>query len=186
MTSLAALWLPILLAAVLVFVVSSLVHMVLQIHKHDYTKLPDENAVLELLRRTGVGAGQFVFPHCASMEEMKSPQMQERWRTGPCGTLIVRPAGGMGMGKALLQWFVFCIVISVFVAYLTGLAKAPGADGVFRIASTVGLLGYGFSSVTDSIWKAVSWTTTARFLFDGLLYALVTGATFAWLWPAAA
>lgn len=27
---------------------------------------------------------------------------------------------------------------------------------------------------------------TGKFLFDGVLYAAVTGATFAWLWPTAA
>ncbi len=185
MPSLASLWLPILLSAVAVFVMSSLVHMVLQVHKNDYKKLPDEPGLIEALRRAGVGAGQYVFPHCASMEEMKSEAMQARWRSGPCGTLIVRPAGGIGMGKALGQWFLFCIVVTVMVAYLTSLAKGPGAPGVFRVATTVAFLGYAFSSVTDSIWKTIAWSTTWRFVFDGVLYALATGAVFAALWPAA-
>ena len=43
-----------------------------------------------------------------------------------------------------------------------------------------------FTSVNDSIWKGVSWCVTSKFMFDGVVYALVTGATFAWLWPAAA
>ena len=36
MVSLADLWLPILLSAVLVFVASSLIHMVLGWHRHDF------------------------------------------------------------------------------------------------------------------------------------------------------
>lgn len=187
MTTLATLWLPILLAAIAVFVVSSLVHMVLQIHAGDYRKLPNEDAVLAALRQHGVGAGQFMFPHCNSMKEYGSPEMQAKMKQGPLGTLVVRGPDGANMGKALGQWFLFCIVVSVFVAYLTGLSCAPGSDGmrVFRIAATVGLLGYGFSSVADSIWKGIAWSTTARFVFDGLIYALATGGVFALLWPAA-
>ncbi len=187
MTTLAALWLPILLSAVFVFLVSSVVHMALPIHKNDYQKLPDEAATLDAMRKTGVRPGQFMFPHPGSMKEMNSPAMQAKWKQGPVGTLIVR-SGGYAMGASLGQWFTFSVVISVFCAYLTGLACAPGAAGsqVFRIAATVAVLGYCFTSVCDSIWKGVAWSTTWKFVFDGVLYALATGATFAWLWPAAA
>ena len=57
---------------------------------------------------------------------------------------------------------------------------------VFRIAGTVAILGYAFSNVTDSIWKSISWGTTCKFVVDGIVYGLVTAATFAWLWPAVA
>ncbi|MFO1031899.1 MAG: hypothetical protein U1F60_12525 [Planctomycetota bacterium] len=186
MTSLPTLWLPILLSAVFVFVASSLVHMVLQLHKGDYRKLPNEDALLDALRNTGTAPGQYMFPGADSMKEMGTPEMGAKFARGPIGTLIVRPGGSMNMGQALGTWFGFCLLIGVLVAYLTGLAKGPGADGVFRFASAAAALGYAFSSVPDSIWKGVRWSTTARFVFDGLLYALVTGATFAWLWPAAA
>ena len=45
------------------------------------------------------------------------------------------------------------------------------------------ILGYAFSSVDESIWKGLSWNVTAKFVFDGVLYGLATGAAFAWLWP---
>jgi hypothetical protein len=186
MTSLASLWLPILLSAVFVFVVSSLVHMVLQLHKNDYQPLPDENGVLATLRNLRVGPGQYVFPHCKSMKDFGDPAVQEKFKQGPIGTMIVRPSSCMNMGTALSQWFAYCIVVSIVVAYLTGLARAPGANDVFRVAAATALLGYGFSSAVDSIWKGVAWSTTAKFFFDGVLYALTTGAVFAWLWPAAA
>ena len=62
MTSLPTLWLPILLSAVFVFVASSLVHMVLQLHKNDYRKLPAEDELLDALRRTNTPPGQYMFP----------------------------------------------------------------------------------------------------------------------------
>lgn len=43
MVTLSALWLPILLSAVIVFVASSIIHMAIPIHKNDYRQLPDED-----------------------------------------------------------------------------------------------------------------------------------------------
>jgi hypothetical protein len=186
MTTIAALWLPILLSAVFVFVVSSLIHMVVQWHKGDYRKLADEAGVLAALRQHGVGPGQYMFPCAASMKDFGSPEMQAKLAQGPVGTLVVRTAASMNMGKALLQWFVLTLVVSAIVGYVTGLARAPGSDDVFRVATTVALPAYAFASVDSSIWKGVSWSTTAKFVVDGVLYALATGATFAWLWPALA
>lgn len=188
MTTLAALWLPILLAAVLVFLASSVIHMALPIHKGDYLQLPDEGKTLDALRSSRIPPGQYMFPRPNSMKDMGTPEMLAKFQQGPVGTLILRPTGIPQMGASLLQWFVFCLVVGTFVAYVAGLAIAPGAAGmhVFRVTSAMALLGFAFSSVCDSIWKGVQWSTTAKFFFDGIVYALVTGATFAWLWPAAA
>jgi hypothetical protein len=183
MTTIAALWLPILLSAVFVFVVSSVIHMVVQFHKRDYTKLANEDAVMASLRQLGVGPGQYMFPCAGSMKEFGTPEMQAKFAAGPVGTLIVRTRESLNIGKALAQWFVLTLVVSVFVAYVTGLARAPGSPDVFRVALCVALPAYAFASVDSSIWKGVSWATTTKFVVDGVLYALVTAATFAWLWP---
>jgi len=42
--------LPIVLSAVIVFVASSIIHMLLGYHKNDFRPLPDENGVLEALQ----------------------------------------------------------------------------------------------------------------------------------------
>lgn len=188
MTTLAALWLPILLSAVFVFVASSVIHMALPMHKSDYKKLPNEASLLDAIRKVGVSPGEYLFPCPNSMKEMGSPEMLAKFNQGPVGSLVVRPSGPPCMGKALGQWFAFCLVISLFVAYLTGIAVAPGTDymRVFRIAGTVAVLGYAFSNVTNSIWKGVSWGVTLKFAIDGVIYGLVTAGTFGWLWPAAA
>lgn len=187
MTPLLALWLPILVAAVAVFVVSSVVHMALPMHKGDYRKMANEDQALDALRQAGVGPGQYMFPCPASMKDMGSPEMQAKFARGPVGTLIVRPHGGYHMGAALGQWFAFCVLVSALVAYASGLHLPAGAPGstVARSASVVALCGYAFSSVTDSIWKGVSWSVTAKFVVDGALYAAVTALVFAWLWPTA-
>jgi hypothetical protein len=184
MDFLSELWLPILVSGVAVFVVSSLVHMVLQIHKHDHRALPSD-AALAALR--GVPPGSYVFPHCTSMEQTKTPEFQRAIQEGPVGFLILRPAGDMGMGKALGQWFVFCLVVGVFTAYLAHNSLPAGAAPmeVLQVTGATSFLAYGLTDVTQSIWKSAPWGNTAKYLFDGLLYALATGACFAFLWPAA-
>ncbi len=182
------LWLPILLAAVFVFVVSSVVHMCLPIHKGDYKKLANEADVLAAMRKAGVTSGEFMFPCPTSMKDMASPEMLEKYKQGPVGFLTLMPAGAPTMGKNLLQWFLWCVVVGVFVAYIGTLSLTRGADAtaVFRLTTAVALLGYAFSNVTASIWKGCSWAITIKFVFDGVLYALATAAAFVWCWPAAA
>src|SRR6266700_6790004 len=128
MVSITALWLPILLSAVIVFVASSIIHMVLPIHKSDYRKLPDEDKVTDTLRSVGVTPGRvYVFPYC-KMKEMKSPEVQEKFKRGPVGFITIRPSCAPGMGKFLAQWFLYCIVVGIFTACVTGATQVPGTE----------------------------------------------------------
>ncbi len=185
MVSISALWLPIVLSAVLVFIASSIAHMVLTYHRSDYKQLPNEANMLDAMRPHAPPPGDYFFPHAASPKDLQTPEVIERFTKGPVGLMTVLPNGPPTMGKALGQWFVFCLVVSVFVAYLTGRTTAPGAAylSVFRVASVTAFLGYALAQATDSIWKRQAWSTTAKHMFDGLVYGLLTGGTFGWLWP---
>ncbi len=185
MVPITALWLPILLSAVIVFVASSIMHMVLPIHKSDYRKLPEEDRVLDAMRAAGVTPGRmYHFPY-TTHKEMKSPEAVERFKRGPVGLLTVIPSGPPAMGKYLGQWFLYCVVIGVFAAYLTGRTRSSGTQylEVFRVAGTTAFLGYAAAQIQDSIWKGQSWSVTLKHLFDGLIYGLLTAGTFGWLWP---
>ena len=183
MTSLAALWLPILLSAVFVFVASSIIHMLLPIHRSDFKKLPEEDKIRDAVRDTP--PGQYMFPCGKSMQDMQSPEMLEKLKVGPVGIMMVRPDGVWSMGPPLLKWFVFTVVVSGFCAYLTGHGHAPGT-AVFGFVFTVAVLGYFFSQVHEWMWKGLDASIMVKFMVDGLVYALITAGTFAWLWPAAA
>src|SRR5438874_13173025 len=142
MIPLTALWFPILLSTVIVFVASSIMHMVLPYHKSDYRKLPDEDRVTDALRSAGVTRGPaYFFPYC-SFEEMKSAPVIEKMKRGPVGLLTVLPSGPPAMGKNMVQWFLYCLVISIFAAYLSGRTLAPGAAffQVFRVVGIAALL----------------------------------------------
>jgi hypothetical protein len=185
MVSLTALWLPILLSAVVVFLASSVLHMVLKYHYKDYQKLPDEEALQATMREHGVKPGNYAFPCPDDPKDWQSPAMVEKFKQGPVGFMNVKASGAPAMGKCLMQWFVFCLVIGLFCAYIAGRTLGAGVEylTVFRITGTVAFVAYGVSGVTESIWKAQNWGTTLRFIIDGLVYALLTGGVFGWLWP---
>ncbi len=98
MISLMDLWLPVLLSAVLVFVVSSILHMVLQYHKSDYAKLSGEAKVMEAMRKEGVSPGNYAFPCPGSMKDMGSPEMLEKYKQGQVAFMNVLPSRPPAMG----------------------------------------------------------------------------------------
>jgi len=184
MVSLTALWLSIVLSAVIVFVASSIMHMLLPYHKSDYRQLPDEDKLLAVLRGAGLKPGLYHFPYC-SHKDMKSPAVMEKFKQGPVGMLTLFPSGPPAMPKFLGMWFAYCLVIGFFVAYLTGRTVAPGANylAVFRVAGTAAFLAYGLGNLSNGIWKGQPWGVTLKEVIDGLVYALLTAGTFACFWP---
>lgn len=185
MVPISSLWIPILLSAVIVFVTSSITHIVLSYHRNEYKKHPDEEGLSAAMRKTNVPPGFYAFPYSSGPKEMKSPEIQEKFKQGPVALLIMFPNGPAPMGKYLTLWFLYCILIGIFVAYLTGRTTGPGVAylSVFRLASTIAFLGYGVGHILNSIWMGQSWSATIKHLFDGLLYGLLTGGAFGWLWP---
>jgi hypothetical protein len=184
MVPLSALWLPILLSAVFVFVASSIMHMLLPYHRSDYGRLPDEDNILATLRTSALKKGLYVFPYCTH-KNMKSPALLEKQKQGPVGFMTILPSGPPVMPKFLIQWFVFCLVIGSFVACLMSLTVAPGSNYhlVFHAGFVAAFLGYGLGNLSNGIWKGQPWLVTIKEVIDGLVYGLLTAGTFVWLWP---
>ena len=185
MTGMSALWLPILLSAVAVFIASSVIHMMLSWHKTDFAKVPDEEKFRNTVGGLGLAPGDYFVPHAGSMDEMKSPEFAAKHEKGPVMMFTVMPSGKVSMGPNLVQWFVYTVVISIFTAYLVSRALAPGAPylRVFQIAGAAAFIGYAAALWPMSIWYRRSWTTTIKSTIDGLVYALLTAGMFGWLWP---
>jgi len=184
MITLTALWLPILLSAVFVFIASSVIHMVLPWHKNDFKQLPQEDQIRAALRPFAVPPGDYMVPMCRA-EEMRSPEYKAKLDEGPVQILTVLPNGQYNLGKFLFQWFVFLVVLSFFTAYVAAHSVPAGAGyrAVFRLVSAVSFLGYAGALWPQSIWYRKDWVVTLKSTVDGLLYALLTGGTFGWLWP---
>ncbi|HWZ98407.1 MAG TPA: hypothetical protein VN025_11655 [Candidatus Dormibacteraeota bacterium] len=184
MVSLFALWLPILLAAVIVFIASSIIHMVLPYHKSSYRKLSDEDKVRAAIRASNPSPGLYNLPFC-TQKDLNSPETKAKFTEGPVGHLIILPNGPVFLPKFLVQWFVFCLVVGIFVAYLTGHTLSPGTHyrPVFRVAGTAAFLAYGVGGLSNGVWKGYPWKMVLLEAFDGLIYGLLTAGTFGWLWP---
>jgi hypothetical protein len=185
MIPLLSLWIPILLSAAIVFVASSIIHMMLPYHRSDYGRLPDEDKAMEELRRLQIPPGDYLIPCAGSSKEMKSPAFIEKWSKGPVAFMTVMKSGPPSMGKNLTLWFVYCVVVGFLAAYVTSRALGPGVRylAVFRFAGCTAFIGYSVALWQNSIWYSRSWKTTLKSTFDGLIYALLTAGVFGWLWP---
>lgn len=185
MVTVMSLWLPILLSAVIVFAVSAIIHMVLTYHRTDFGKVPAEDQVMDALRKFAIPPRDYVIPCAGSPQGMKTPEFIEKVTKGPVAFVTVMPSGMPSMSKSLIQWFLYCIVVGVFAAYIAGRALDPAANylAVFRFVGSTAFVGYALALWQDSIWYKRAWSTTLKSTFDGLVYALLTAGTFGWLWP---
>jgi hypothetical protein len=186
MTGVLALWLPILMSAVIVFLVSSVIHTALPWHKNDYAKMPNEDKVRDALRPFAIPPGDYMVPRPSSTEEMRSPAFLDKVKQGPVMVVTVMPNAPAAMGRSLTLWFLYSAVVGVFAAYVAGRALPPGAPylSVFRFVGVTALAGYAVALWQMSIWYQRAWSTTFKATVDGLIYALLTAGTFGWLWPA--
>ncbi len=184
MVSLAALWLPILLSTVLAFVASSVIHMVLGYHSTDWKRFPNEDGVLDALRRFNLPPGDYAGPRPNSMKEMGTPEFQAKIAKGPRVVMTIQGPSST-MTRSLALWAVYLLVVSLFAAYVASLAFEAGTPymRVFRLTSTVAFAGYALAAWHDWIWYSRSTSYTLKTTFDGLVYALLTGGAFGWLWP---
>lgn len=178
-----AVWLPTLVAAVLVFLASWLMHTILPHHKSDFGKLPDQNGIMDAIRAAGVKQGNYHFPYMTGPDAMKDPAFKEACDRGPVGVLSIGPNGMMNMGKGLTQHFLYCLVVSFMAGYVAHAAVGAGGDylTVFRISGTAAWMAYAVAHASASIWFFQSWSTTWKYVLDGLVYALLTAGVFGWL-----
>jgi len=182
-----SLWLPVVLSAVAVWIVSAILHMVLKYHRADYKQLAGEDSVAPPLRQAAPAPGVYPIPYCANPSQMKDPAIQKKYADGPVALITVLRNGPPAMGKYLVQWFLFCLLVSFVTGYVARHTLVPGEDGlnVLRITGTLAFIAYGFGYLQDAIWHGMPWPNSLRGLIDALVYGVVTGLVFQYLWPGA-
>jgi len=184
MTTVLSLWLPIVASAVAVYIASTLIHMVIGYHKNDVGAVPDERKVADAMRPFAIPPGDYVMPH-GHAKEMNTPEFIQKTREGPVAIMTILPNEPMRMGKSLVLWFGYALVVGAVAAYVAGSTLSIGAEygEVFRVAAAVAFAGYSLGVLQASIWWGRSWGFTLRTVADGLVYGLLTGGVFGWLWP---
>ncbi len=185
MVSLLSLWLPIVVAAVAVFIASSIIHMALPWHKGDMRQVPKEDEVREALRKFAIPPGDYGVPHADSMKEGSTPEFVAKMNQGPVLFMSVAKNGMPSMARSFVLWFLYLLVVSKLAAYAASLALPAGAAflPVFRLTGVVAVAGYSLALLQRPIWYGGSWWATLKSVFDGLVYGLLTAAIFGWLWP---
>lgn len=185
MSVLLSFWLPILLSAIVVFVISSVVHMVLKWHASDYNGFANEDAVREAIRASQAGPGRYVIPHCKDMKEMASPAMKQKYAEGPIGHVTLGPVGFPSMGKYLGLWFLQTLLVSAVLTVLVAnvIPFDPRlAVKAAKLAGGIAFIAYGFGTITESIWGMRPWGSSAKYLLDAVLYGAGVGAVFYFFW----
>lgn len=185
MVTIVSLWLPIVLSAVAVFIVSTLVHTVFPWHKGDYPSVPDQEGVMAALRPFPIPPGDYMLPRARDMKEMGTPEFAEKLRQGPVMSLTVMKNQPFMMGPTFVQWFLYLVVVSTIAAYIASRALEPGASylEVFRFVGTTAFLAYAGGAWPITIWYHRGVGLALKATFDGLLYGAVTAGVFGWLWP---
>jgi hypothetical protein len=184
--SIASLWMPILVSAVIVFVASAVIWMATPLHKHDYKNPGDkEDAIIGLIKSAGLAPGVYFVPWCQGKE--KDAAAMEKMKNGPWANITVMP-GAPNMGKMLGAWFAHLVIVGFFVAYIAGHTVAAGSEylAVFRVVGATSLLAYAGYTLPMAIWHGMPWSQVPGRIIDGVIYALLTAGSFAWLWPKAA
>jgi hypothetical protein len=176
---------PILLSAVIVFAVSSVIHMLSPWHKDDYRKLAGEEAFRSAVKPLAIPPGDYMVPRPASRTEMATPAFRAKLDEGPKMLLTVMPNGFPSMMPQLVGWFLYCVVVGAVGAHVAGTQLAPGATygAVFHVIAMVTFAGYALALWQMSIWYMRSWKTTIKMTMDGAAYALLSAGVFGWLWP---
>lgn len=185
MTGIVMLWLPILLSAVIVFIASSIIHMASPWHKSDYPRLANEDEFRRVVGPLDLPPGDYMIPRPTSREDLRSAEFAAKAAEGPNVIMTVLPKGMMSMAQNLVLWFLYLVAVATLTAYVVGRSTSSGAEywHVFQLVSTVAFIGYSVALWQMSIWYRRAWNITIKATIDGLVYAFLTAAVFAWLWP---
>jgi hypothetical protein len=186
MNALLTLWLPILLSAVVVFVISSLIHMVFKWHASDYRGFSNEDTVRDAIRAGTITPGHYVMPHCKEMKDMRNEAMVKKYQEGPVGHVLIAPNGVPNMGKYLGTWFLWTLVVAAVAGYMASRLIAFNHHHALTAAKLVGaitFIAHGFGTVTESIWMMRPWSSSLKNLLDAALYAIGSALVFFYLWP---
>ncbi|MFO0826865.1 MAG: hypothetical protein U0572_01850 [Phycisphaerales bacterium] len=195
------LWLPILVSGVGVWFASAIAWMAIGHHKKDRDPIANEQEFMDVITRMNIRPGNYGFPDFCQHDHLPRAERMEALKIlydkHPQGTLRVWAPANMGVN--MLLTFLFYLVTSTVIAYL-GWAALPhgdaasvgagGIDGasrfwkVFQVLGTAGILAYCFATFPHDLWFQKKRRAMAMDWIDGIVFGLLTGAIFAWLWPA--
>ena len=166
MSFMAQLWLPILVSALLVFVLSAASHMFLPWRRDEWGRITEFDSLQAALR--GLPPGLYAFPASPDRKEQMKKEWMERWAKGPSGWLTIAPPSPIRMGRNMGLSLLAFAAVAFLVAYVAfhALGPAPRYLAVFRVVGTIAFLSFGVGTVFHSIWYHRPWRAYAADVLD--------------------
>ena len=197
------LWLPILVSGVCVWFASFIAWMAIGHHKRDRDAIPTppgEREFIDAITRMNIRPGNYGFPDFCQHDGLPRKERMEALKAlydkHPQG--LLRVWAPTNMGANMLLTFLFYLVTSAVIGYLGWAALPHGSSSVtipgaeagrsmfwkaFQVLGTAGILAYCFASFPGDLWFQKKRRAMAMDWLDGIVFGLITGAIFAWLWP---
>ena len=146
--------------------------------------MPDEAGTVANLAAQDLAPGQYMVPHAGSPEAMKEERVRKAFEEGAAGFITILPRGIPNMGPNMALSAVFNIAVAV-----------PGSvrsvpDAGSRCGLHGGLPGHGRGRLdglrrrhgTGCDLVRRPWSSVCKGFGDALIYGLLTGGAFGWLW----
>lgn len=167
------------LGGVVMFIGGAFSHMFLELESRQFKRLPSESAARDFFTQQALRTGMYSFPEMAenyatmsaTEKDADAKRVNDEFKTGPAGMLIVAPTGEDLMGPKQL--------IGEFAANVTAALLAAFIAAHFTLAAT-----YGRRLLLIVVLAPLSWLTLTLsftlwyrfplpFIQDGLFCALI-------------
>jgi hypothetical protein len=177
------------LGGIMMFVWGALSHMVLGLGDASIRKIPNESAVLAVLRDNIREPGFYFFPgmgQTSGMSKEQSEAAQKEWfekiRTGPNGILVYQPQGAEALSpKQLIIELCTNIAAGLLAALLLAFAvpSLPGYGGRVLFVTALGVLAVIMVNVPYWNWYGFPTNFTLCELADQVIGSALAGAVMA-------
>lgn len=155
-------WLRILLSGLvggmLIFIMGATNHVAFQLLDRTFQNVPESSSFSEHLKTRSLKSGFYVFPDMPTAAEhsdaAKMAELNERYKAGPSGMLLIAPTGQDIMtGETLGKEFVSNILAALLASWVISLAGPEVGFGRRWIAAIViGLVGWFSFIASYGIW----------------------------------
>ena len=144
------------LGGAVAFVCGAIEHMVFQWQGRTFKQLPNDAALMEFLKKEVPDAGIYGFPDATGADkgEKAYAELNERYKKGPNGILLIGPTGEDMMGPKQLGLEALSVIFVALIAAWILTQLAPGTDYLQRwgIVLAIGVAGWLSISVSHGIW----------------------------------
>src|SRR5262245_4293895 len=125
--------------------------MVLPFHRKDYGRVPSEDAVMDDLRKYSIPPGDYFIPCASGPAEMRTPEYKAKVEKGPLALLTVLPRDGYAMGKRLMQWFLYTLVVGTVAGHVAAVLGRGAHGAVLHVTALTAFAGYALALWQNSI-----------------------------------